>query len=87
MLLRGGAWSSGRLAPTPWKRFSDDANVLGFLTLATGSYIELDALALAEGLEAIALDVGVVDKHVIALVAGDEAEPLLRVEELDGTDC
>jgi hypothetical protein len=64
----------------------DDANVLGFLSLAARGDVELHALAFAEGLEAVALDVRVVDEDIVPLIAGDEAVPLLSIEELDGTD-
>ena len=64
---------------------SDHPNVLGFLTLAAGGNVELDALALVEGLVAVALDVGEVDEHIVALLTRDEAEALLGVEELHGT--
>src|SRR5687768_14087866 len=66
---------------------SDDADVLGFLALAPGSDVELDLLAFVERLVATALDVGEVDEHIIALLAGDEAEALLSVEELHGACC
>ena len=46
---------------------SDDPDVLRFLTLAAGSDIELDALALVEGPVAPALDVGVMYEHVVTL--------------------
>jgi hypothetical protein len=66
---------------------SDHADVLRFLTLAAGADVELDGLALVEGLVARGLDVGEVDEHVVAVFTGDEAVALLSVEELDGTDC
>jgi hypothetical protein len=66
-------------------RKSEDADVLSFLAFAAGANVELDAIALVERLVAIALDVGVVDEDVVALLARDEAEALLRVEELHGT--
>ncbi len=56
---------------------SDHPHVLGFLTLAAGSDVELDALALVEGLVAVTLEVGEVDEHVVALLTGNEAEALL----------
>ena len=68
------------------RRFrSDDPDVLGFLALAAGPDVELDGLALIEGLIAVPLDVGVVDEDVVAALARNEAEALLGVEELDGT--
>ena len=76
------------LAPSggkPTKLRSDHANVLGFLTLAAGGDVELDALALVKRLVAAALDVGEVDEHVVALLSRNEAEALLGVEELHGT--
>jgi hypothetical protein len=66
-------------------RKSEDADVLSFLAFAAGANVELDAIALVERLVAIALDAGVVDEDVVALLARDEAEALLRVEELHGT--
>ena len=63
---------------------SDHPNVLCFFTFAAGGDVELDALALVEGLVAVALDVGEVDEHIVALLTGDEAEALLGVEELHG---
>ena len=63
----------------------DDSNVLGFLALPAGGDVELDALALVEALVALALDVGEVDEHIVALLPRDEAEALLGVEELHGT--
>jgi hypothetical protein len=64
---------------------SDHTDVLGFLTLATRGDIELDTLALVERLIAVALDVGEMDEHVVALLSRNEAEALLGVEELHGT--
>jgi len=52
----------------------DHPHVLGFLTRAAGSNVELDALALVEGLVAVALEVGEVDEHIVALLTGNEAE-------------
>src|SRR4030095_1922539 len=47
--------------------------------------LELDVLALVEGLVAVAPDRRVVDEHVrAAAIDGDEPETLLRVEPLDG---
>ena len=48
---------------------SDHTDVLGFLALAAGGHVELDALALVEGLVAGGLDVGVMDEHVVAVFA------------------
>ena len=53
--------------------------------LRPGATSNSTLLALVEGLVAVALDVGEVDEHVVALLAGDEAEALLGVEELHGT--
>src|SRR5947207_3065762 len=53
---------------------SDYANVLRFLTFAAGGHVELNVLALFEGLVAAALDVGEVDEHVVALLPRNEAE-------------
>ena len=63
----------------------DDSNVLRFLALPAGSDVELDALTFVEALVALALDVGEVDEHIVALLTRDEAEALLGVEELHGT--
>ena len=64
---------------------SDYANVLRFLTFAAGGHVELNVLALFEGLVAAALDVGEVDEHVVALLPRNEAEAFLGIEELHGT--
>mgnify|MGYP006151440357 CR=1 FL=1 len=55
----------------------------GLVTLAAGADLELHLLALLEGLEPRSVDVREVDEHVVAVGAGDEAVPLLVVEELD----
>ena len=52
-----------------------------------GLDVELDLLTLLERLVAAALDVGVVDEHVVARLPGDEPETLFSVEELHGTCC
>ena len=61
---------------------SDHADVLRLVTLAARADVELDGLALVEGLVALGLDVGEVHEHVVAIFTGDEAEALLSVEEL-----
>src|SRR3954454_18465779 len=61
---------------------SDEPDVLGLFALAAGREGELDALTLFEGLVTRTLDVRVVNDHIVAAVAGDEAEALLSVEEL-----
>jgi hypothetical protein len=80
----GAAGTGRRLQGNGVPLGSDDPDVLGFFALATGSNVELDVLALIEGLVTGALDVGVVHENVISSSAGDEAEALLSVEELDG---
>src|SRR5436190_993057 len=79
-----GLLPSRELACSPG---SDGPDVLRFLALATGGDVELDLLALLQRAVAAALDVGVMDENVVALLAGDEAEALLGVEELHGTCC
>jgi hypothetical protein len=66
---------------------SDDADVLRFLTLATGGDVEFDALPLVEGPVAVPLDVRVVHENVVAAFARDEAEALLGIEELHSSSC
>lgn len=59
------------------KCFLDGADAGGLGTLGALADLELDALVLFEGAEARALDLRVVDEHVIvALVRRDEAEAL-----------
>jgi hypothetical protein len=65
--------------------WSDDADVLRLFALPAGSDVELDTLPLIEGLVALALDVGEMDEDVVALLARDEAEALLSIEELHGS--
>src|SRR6266849_2733272 len=66
---------------------SDDANVLSLLALTTLRHVELDALALVEGLVSVTLDCGEVNEHVVTLLAGDEAVTLFGIEELDRALC
>src|ERR1700674_4673055 len=60
---------------------SDHADVLRFVTLAARGYVELDVLALFEGLVALALDVRVVDEDILLSLERDEAEALLGIEK------
>src|SRR2546430_1106204 len=48
---------------------------------------ERSGFPLLQGLVAGALDVGVVHEDVVALLARNEAEALLSIEELHGTCC
>ena len=64
------------------ERTSDGAHVLGLVALATRSDVEFHLLTLFEGAVARPLDRGEVDEDVLATLSGDEAEALLRVEEL-----
>ena len=66
---------------------SDHADVLRFLALLAGCHVELDALALVEALVAVALDVGEMNEDVITLLARDETESLVCVEELHCPLC
>ena len=66
------------------ERVSDLADVEGFWALAARADLELDGLTLVEAAVAIALDVGVVDEHVLIPLDGDESEPLLAIEKLYG---
>lgn len=60
---------------------------MGFVTFATGSDVELDALAFIERLVPLASNAGVVHEDVVAAFARDEAETLVGVEELDRALC
>src|SRR5947209_15755181 len=64
---------------------SDHSNVLGFLTLAAGGDVELDALTLVQRLVATSLDVGEVNEDIVFALSRDKAEALFVVEELHGT--
>src|ERR1700690_3929168 len=66
---------------------SDDSDVLGLLALPALCHVELDALALVEGLVSVTLDCGEVNEHVVTLLAGDEAVTLFGIEELDRALC
>ena len=57
------------------------------LAVLTGRNVELDALALVEGLVAVHLNLREVDKQVVPILAGNEAVALLGVEPLNGTLC
>src|SRR5258708_30319568 len=66
---------------------SDNSDVLRLLALTTLCDVELDALALVEGLVSVTLDCGEVNEHVVTLLAGDEAVTLFRIKELDRALC
>jgi hypothetical protein len=55
---------------------------LCFVTLPARGDVELDLLAFAQRLVAVALNIRIVDEQIFALVAGDEDEALLRDQEL-----
>src|SRR3954471_24068365 len=77
----GASWSggSGRW-PEPHPR-SDRADVLRLRALRALGDVELDLLVLVQGLVTLGLDGRVVHEDVVAAVLlGDEAEALLRVE-------
>src|SRR3954453_4767557 len=61
---------------------SDRADVLRLRALAAGADLELDPLALFEGLETLALDRREVHEHVVATLTRDESETLVGIEEL-----
>jgi hypothetical protein len=52
-------------------------HILRLETLGFGDYIELDPLALMEGLETATLDCTVMDKDIRTIILGEESEPLL----------
>src|SRR5437588_8661227 len=81
--------TGSRQHPSGWRLrcASDHPNVLRFLTLLAGCDIELDALALVQGLIAVALNIREVDEHILALLTGDETVTLVGVEELHGALC
>ena len=64
-------------ASPDWHR----ANVLGFLALAAGAYLELDGLALSHG-RPDGLEVRNVNEHVLAAISRNETEPSVVIEEL-----
>lgn len=72
--------------PKSPKTLLELANV-GSLELAvlTSRDVELDSLALVQRLEAVHLDLGVVNEQVVPILAGDEAVALVRIEPLDST--
>src|SRR5690606_14322431 len=59
-------------------------DVLGFAALRALDHLEVDHLAVLEGLEPVDRDLGPVDEDVVLTVHGDEAVPLVGVEPLDG---
>ena len=61
-------------------------NVAGLqLAVLAGRDVELDLLALVEGLEAIHLDLGEVHEQIVANLTRDEAVALVRISPLDST--
>src|SRR3954470_2311012 len=78
--------TSPRSAPrSSFSNASERPDVLRLFALAAGRNVELDLLAFMQRLVTIALNVGVVDEHVVATLAGNESEALLGIEELHGT--
>ena len=55
---------------------SDSPDVLGLKALGPLGNLELDLLALTQSLEPLHQDCGVVNEHVFAVLACDEAKPL-----------
>src|SRR6478752_2099283 len=82
---RPGALATDRRSASGQRGPSDDPDVLRLFALAARCHVELDLLALFEGLVAGPGDVRVVDEHVLAVVPGDEPVALVVDEELDGT--
>ncbi len=93
-LLAGGR-ARAKKSPAKWRGSSLKSvsrfcfllryDVRGLRALLTLLQIELDALALSQGLEAATLNGAEVDEHVLsAIVLGDEAEALGLVEPLHG---
>lgn len=57
----------------------------GLLALATGGDLEFDDLSLVQGLEAIALDLTVMDENILTIFQGYESIALAVVEPFDCT--
>jgi hypothetical protein len=57
----------------------------GLGTFRTLGHFEFYTLTLAEGAVSFAIDFGVMDEHVLAIVRADEAEAFRVIEPLDGT--
>src|SRR5262249_54958848 len=68
-----------------WFRVSDPAHVRRLEALRAPGHVELDRLVLGERLEALALDGGEVDEHVLAAFLRNESETLRIVEPLHRT--
>src|SRR6185503_16416311 len=80
---RGGAGCAAPcLTECPWFGCLRLTDVSGLEALRAADDIELQSLALGERLEAIALDRGIVDEHVLATFLLDETETLRLVEPL-----
>jgi hypothetical protein len=57
----------------------------GLGALGTFGYFEFYPLTLAQGAVALAINLGVMDEYILAIVGADEAEALGVIEPLDGT--
>src|SRR4051794_13061489 len=65
---------------------SQRTHVLGLQTLGAAGHVELNALTLGQGAEALGLDGGVVAEQILApALLRDETEALRVVEPLHGT--
>src|SRR5689334_14706194 len=62
-------------------------NVGGLRSLIALGHVETDLLAFVETAVAFTDDRGVVNEHVVAVVAADEAKPFVGVEPLHCSGC
>src|SRR4029077_11151649 len=81
---RPGSLSATRTASSRVARLVDLANVRRREALRAARDFERHLITVAEALEAVALDRGVVDEYVLTLTLRDEAEALRLVEPLHG---
>lgn len=57
-------------------------DIFGFWPFVAGDYIEVDRFAFVQRLESLALNRGMMDKHILSRLLHDESKPLLVIKPL-----
>jgi hypothetical protein len=80
-LVTGGSGASARRLSLAWSQVGGLRSLLSLLD------VELDGLALLQGLQPAGLYRAEMDEYILALLGADEAVALVGVEPLDGATC
>src|SRR6266545_2304921 len=85
-LQAGGAAIGGAVVGPPWRLLGGRPHVGGLRALRPVDHVELDGLAFVQRAVAAGLDRAEMHEHVRPRLRADEAEPLVSVEPLDGSN-